>query len=93
MIASAATAAAPATKWRSPPQAAQLLGVEVGKIHHWIKTGELVAVNVATRVGGRVRWRISPDELDRFLASRQSHSPQKPLRKQTRMDQRIVKFY
>lgn len=38
----------------------------------WIKAGELKAVNIATSRAGRPTWRISADELERFLAAREA---------------------
>ena len=55
----------------TPPQAARLLGVKSDKILAWIHSGELVAANLATNHNGeRPRWRISEDDLGRFLLRR-----------------------
>ena len=40
------------------------------KLVAWIKGGELSAINVATKPGGRPRYRITPEALDAFLAVR-----------------------
>jgi excisionase family DNA binding protein len=68
--------------WLSPPALAAELGVEPPKIIAWIKSGELLAVNVAQNVGGRPRYRISRAEVDRFLARRSSApAPKEPRRR------------
>lgn len=55
----------------SPPKAAKILEVNSDKVLAWIKSGELVAVNVAANANGeRPRWRISEDELGKFLLRR-----------------------
>lgn len=55
----------------TPPQAAKLLGVKSDKVLTWIRSGELVAANLATDQNGeRPRWRISEDDLGKFLLRR-----------------------
>lgn len=44
----------------SPRQLARQLGVGPAKIIGWIRRGELRAINVATRLVGKPRYRISP---------------------------------
>jgi excisionase family DNA binding protein len=55
----------------TPPQVAEQLGIEPAKVIGWIRRGELKAANVADRLGGRPRYRISTDSLDAFLNRRQ----------------------
>jgi hypothetical protein len=59
-------------QWRKTSAISAELGVDGEKVRNWIRSGELVAVDVATVVGGRPRWRISPTELEAFLKRRQS---------------------
>src|SRR5262245_51650148 len=59
-------------RYWSVPAVGELLAVSSDKILGWIRRGELVAVNVAKRPERRPRWRISNDELQRFLRARQS---------------------
>tara|TARA_A100001391_G_scaffold201427_1_gene188424 strand:- start:258 stop:515 length:258 start_codon:yes stop_codon:yes gene_type:complete len=55
----------------TPPQAAQILGVKSDKVLAWIHAGELVAANLATNANGeRPRWRISEEDLGKFLIRR-----------------------
>ncbi len=57
----------------TPNQLAKTLGVKPDKVLAWIHAGQLVAVNVAENPNGqRPRWRIDPDEVARFLKSRQN---------------------
>lgn len=59
----------------TPPEAAKLLRVDPHKVVAWIRAGELRASNVATKRGGRPRWRISETDLEAFLASRVPDPP------------------
>ena len=59
----------------TPPQAAKLIGVGPEKVLAWIHSGELTATNVAVDADGeRPRWRISEDDLAKFLFRRQHPS-------------------
>ncbi len=62
-------------KTHTPPTVAKMLGIKVDKVHTWIHTGELKAVNIAQKRSGRPRWRILDDHLHEFLRSRQSVKP------------------
>lgn len=59
-----------ARTWLSPPQVARERNIRTSKVLAWIRSGELVAVNYATRRGGRPRWRVSRAALDSFDAAR-----------------------
>ncbi|NLE37060.1 MAG: helix-turn-helix domain-containing protein [Pirellulaceae bacterium] len=64
------TSPVPATpQWRTPPNVAKLLGVDHHRVLTWIKSGKLVAINLAD--GSRPRYRISADALEDFLHARQ----------------------
>jgi len=65
----------------SPPQLAKRYGCKVNKIHHWIRAGELQAVNVASRPDGQPRWRISEESLAAFELRRASQPTPKPSRR------------
>lgn len=56
--------------WLSPPEGAEEIAVAAEKVVGWINSGELPAVNVATKVGGRPRWRIRRIDWEEFLARR-----------------------
>ena len=60
----------------TPPQIAEMFGVDTKKVSGWIKSGELKAVNVAKNPRGeRPRWRISEQAIKDFEA-RRTYQPQ-----------------
>lgn len=83
---------ASAVTWHTPPQIAEQLGIEPQKVRTWIQRGELVASNVADRVDGRPRWRVSASELEAFLARRQSRPPVKAARRR-RVEPNVKQFF
>ena len=58
-----------------PAEVAGAWGVDVGKVLAWIHAGELPAVDVSKRRGGRPRWRIDVADLAAFEASRRNVQP------------------
>ena len=62
-------------KWLTPPKLAKQLGVSNEKVLTWIRNGELRAVNVAERLAGRPRWRISEAAFEEFCQKRESRPP------------------
>ena len=67
--------------------------VNDSKILGFIHTGELVAVNVATKPGGTPRWRISSDALAAFTAARAA-VPQAPVtRRPRRKSGDVVEYF
>jgi hypothetical protein len=78
--------------WLTPPKIAKQFGIDPAKVVGWIRRGELVAVNVADRTGGRPRWRIASDDLDAFLLRRRSQPPAlRPARRKHPAD--VIEFY
>ena len=64
------------TRMFTPPQLArQRWGVSVDKVRALIDSGQLVAVNLATKLGGRPRYRIHITEIERFEKTRQTTAP------------------
>jgi len=55
----------------TPPQIAERYGVSPDKVLGWIRTGELRALNVATRLGGRPRYSVDEEDLVAFEKRRQ----------------------
>ncbi|HQU43785.1 MAG TPA: helix-turn-helix domain-containing protein [Pirellulales bacterium] len=77
----------------TPPAVARLLGINVAKVLTWIRNGDLRAVNVATRLGGRARWRIRRADLEAFLVSRENRPRVvRPPRRRPRPDPNIIEF-
>lgn len=71
----------------------KLFGVGEHTVLAWIHGGELSAINVSRRPGGKPKWRITPEALQAFERLR-SASPVKPRAKQRRerVDD-VVEFY
>lgn len=60
-------------EWTTPPQYAESRGVNVRKVLWWIETGELQAVNFATKRSGRKRWKLSQESIAAFEQARTNH--------------------
>lgn len=58
-------------KWLTPAEIASTVGVDIAKVHAWLKSGELVGCDLAERRGKRPRFKIHPDEFEAFLRRRQ----------------------
>ena len=54
----------------TPPEVASRFGVSSDKVLAWIKSGELRAINAATRSAGRPRYLIDVADLAVFEARR-----------------------
>jgi hypothetical protein len=54
------------------------------KVRAFLRKGELVAVNVATNLSGRPRWRITPESVEQFERRRSSAPPPRPVRRRKR---------
>ena len=54
----------------SPVQVAKMLGVSKNTVATWIRSGEIAAINVGRKPGGRPRYRISQEALDAFQLRR-----------------------
>lgn len=66
----------------TPPQLAREWGVSADKVRAWIESGELRAVNLAARPGGRPRYRMDPADALAFEARREAGgAPRAPRRR------------
>lgn len=79
-------------KYKSPPTIASELGVSPDKVLGWIRAGELRAVDLASRRGGRPRYRVAQADLDRFLLSRSATPKPKTPRARRRVADGVVSF-
>jgi predicted site-specific integrase-resolvase len=61
-------------KFLTPPQVARILGTDAGRVLTWIRSGALKAANLSE--GDRPRWKINPDDLQRFLDTRSNQPRQ-----------------
>ena len=77
----------------SPPEVAERLRLSPDKVLAWIKSGELVAVNTATKLGGRPRYRISPNSLAEFEKRRITPAKPTPVKQRRRMPGGVVEFF
>ena len=80
-------------RWPTPPAVAQQFGVKPDKVIGWIRSGELKAVDLSTRRGGRPRYRIPPAELERFLAARAVTPPPKQTRRRRATPAGVREFF
>jgi len=62
----------------SPREIARRWGISPDKILAWIHSGELRAIDVATRRGGRPRYLVDVEELAAFEARRAATASPRP---------------
>lgn len=62
-------------RYLTPPQLARRWGIDLKKVLRWIRAGELHAVNLAGKIGGQPRWRISPEAVQEFELRRAAQPP------------------
>lgn len=68
----------------TPPQVARRWGVNVEKVLHFVRSGELAAFNIATHVGGRPRYRIRLADVAAFEQRRAAVPVRQVARRQPR---------
>ncbi len=59
----------------------------------WISSGELNAVNVSRRPGGKPRWRITSEALQAFELLRSARPVEFQPRRRKKQPADVVKFY
>ncbi len=79
------------TKW-TPPEIARRWGISPEKVVGWIRSGELKAMNAATRIGGRPRYLIDARDLEAFEL-RRSVAPKQPVRRQQHSSSGVTSYY
>ena len=77
----------------TPPELAKCLRVRLDKVHAWIRSGELRAINVAENVNGRPRWRISEEALVEFERRRAAQPPPKRSQRRKRRFNDVIEFF
>jgi len=77
----------------SPPSVARMLGCKPDKIRLFIANGELAAINLASRRGGRPRYRVSAQALEQFLRRREVIAAPKGQRRRRREPAAINHYY
>jgi len=71
----------------TPPEAGRLLRMKAERIIRLIRSGELKASNLATRLSGRPRFRIAATDLADFLNRRASAAISVPTFRRRRKQQ------
>jgi hypothetical protein len=80
------------TPYLTPPEVAARYGVDANKVVAWIRSGQLRAINTATKAGGRPRYRISPAAVALFEAARTT-VPQPKIACRRRRDPSVREFF
>jgi hypothetical protein len=68
----------PVRRTLTPRQFAQEIGVDVGKVLSWIRSGELTASNLSERPDQQPRWKILREDAEAFLKKRSNAAAQTP---------------
>ena len=76
----------------TPPEYARRLGVKSDAIYAWIRSGELRAVDVSAKRGGKPTWRIPVDAIVAFEESRTTR-PAMKARRQRKSQDNVIKFF
>jgi len=77
----------------TPPKIAKMYGCNVYKILTWIRNGELKAINIATKLGGRPRYIVKREELEAFERRRQVQPPPPIVRRRRRKDPNVIEYF
>jgi hypothetical protein len=77
----------------TPPQVAQKWGVSPEKILVWIRSGELRAINGATKAGGRPRYLIDPADLEMFETRRSVVAKALPPRRDRKKTADVIEYF
>jgi hypothetical protein len=77
----------------TPPELAREWGVSPDKILGWIRSGELLATNVAASQGGRPRYRIDAEAIRSFQQRRSNHTPAPVRARPKRASPDVIQFF
>ena len=78
----------------TPALIAESRGINVLKVHGWIRSGELRATNYATSQAGKLpRWRISPADLKAFDLARSAVPAPTVTRRPRQKAGHVVEFF
>jgi hypothetical protein len=80
---------------KTPPELAQEWGISADKVLAWINSGELRAIDAATKPGGRPRYLIDEDDIAAFEARRALVPTPKPSgrRRTGKKSENVIDFY
>jgi hypothetical protein len=77
----------------TPPELARRYGVSPEKIITWIRSGELHAVDLATKLGGRPRYAISEEDIVAFEGRRAVVPPAPVIRRKRQHASGVINFF
>jgi transposase len=77
----------------SPPELAKRWGIDSHKILGWIRSGEMKAIDVSTRQGGRPRYAIDEADILAFENRRAVGGPVKAPRRRRAKQQDVIEFF
>jgi len=75
----------------TPVQVAERYGVSPDKVRSRIASGELQAIDVSTRRGGRPRWVVTPEALAAWERQRVARPTQRPQRRRRQPD--VIEYF
>lgn len=76
----------------TPEQIAKRYRCSPDKVRTWIMRGELVGINTAARPGGKPRWRVTAEALERFEQMRAAVPAVKVERKR-KDEPEVIRFF
>lgn len=76
----------------SPPELARRWGIDSHKILGWIRSGELKAIDVSARQGGKPRFLIDLAEIELF-EHRRSTVPTPPIPRRRHTNMHYTEFF
>lgn len=75
-------------------EVAAQLACDDDSVRHLIHTGQLGAFDVSKSPRSRRKtWRISPEELDRFIAARSTRQPAAPAPRRKKPTAGVIEFF
>ncbi len=84
---------ATARKKATVPQYAEECSVTQHSVLGWISSGELAAINVARKPGGRPSWRISREAIEAFERARSATPRPTPSRTRRPKPPGVIEFF
>lgn len=82
-----------AAAYVTPPKLAERLAVSPEKVIGWIRRGELRAVDVSDKQGGRPQWRIAESDIAVFLERRAAPAPKPKTRARRATPGEVIAFF
>lgn len=76
-----------------PKKIATRYGVKIDTVYVWIQSGELPAIDVSCKRGGRARYAISAAGLAEFEAKRAIQKPAKAARRRKKQPTGIHEYF